>query len=502
MLEIFSYIDLVDIFQLQNILGLFFGSFVGMLVGALPGLGQTIALIMVLPISYSMGPTAAIFMMLSCYQSSGYGGSISSITLGIPGTPASVATALDGHALSKKGSPGKALAYALFASAVGGLIGGIIVMFLSNPMASFALNMSEPEYFLIAILGLIISVTIISKDFIMGLISAVFGLLISTIGTDLQSSVKRFTFGKIQLTTGIEITALLVGTFALTEIFIMALKVREKAIKLSKEGMSTKLTLEEVKEVFSSTVVGSVVGVFTGVVPGLGGPTAAWLGYASAERLTKNKLPFGEGNPSAIAGPESANNGAVGGNMIPLVIFGIPGNPMMAIILGAFMIQGIQPGAKIFIDQPKLIYTILFGFLLTSIVMYIVGRGLTPVFARFLAVPNRILFPIVLLLCILGVYASSLQMFNVWLAIGIGIISFTLIQIGFSIPAFVLAYVLGPLAEGSLRRSLKMYGNFKVFIQRPLSIFFLVIIIVIIITVFVSRTKKMLSKKDSKDTSV
>ncbi|WP_163851907.1 tripartite tricarboxylate transporter permease [Pseudooceanicola aestuarii] len=469
--------DFAALFQLSNLTGILIGTFVGLLIGALPGLGATVAIVMLLPFTYGMEPLASILMLVAAYQAAEYGGSISSIVLGIPGTPAAAATLLDGNAMAKASSPGKALSYSLAASTIGGLFGALLLLLLSVPLSVLALKMSDPEYFLIGVLGLLAVAGLSSDDLVKSLISVVLGLMAGTVGIDVISSVQRYTLGTPELLDGLNMVAILVGIFAISEVLKMVSEDLRKVYVTDTGGLSTRITLRELRKVVRAMSIGSVLGAIIGVFPGMGAGTSAWFSYSLAKRSSPRPESFGTGNPEGIAAPEAANNATVGGALLPLITLGIPGSASTAIILGAFIIHGIQPGPSIFTNEPQLTFGIFYGLLLATIAMFIAGKVLTPAFARVLTTPNAILVPIILILALIGVYTSHALMFDLWIALGFGVIFFILRKLDFSAPAFILAFVLSPIIEESLRRALLISnGSYTMFVTRGYSLGLLLII--------------------------
>lgn len=475
-MEVFDF-DFASLFELSNLIGILLGTFIGLLIGALPGLGATVAIVILLPFTYGMEPLASILMLVAAYQAAEYGGSISSIILGIPGTPAAAATILDGNALAKQSSPGKALAYSLTASSIGGLFGGIVLLFLSIPLASIALRMGDPEFFLIGILGLIAVAGLSGRDITRSFISVILGLMAGTVGTDVISSARRFTMGIPELFDGMHLVAVLVGIFAVAEILSMISTELHRTYIRDNRGLSTRLSFLEFRRIGRATAIGSGMGSIIGIFPGMGAGASAWFSYSLARNTSPKPEIFGNGNPEGIAAPEAANNATVGGALLPLITLGIPGSASTAIILGAFIIHGIQPGPSIFSTDTDLIYGIFYGFLLATLAMYVAGKLLTPLFARVLKTPNYLLVPTVLTLALIGVYASNYLLFDLWLALIFGIVFFVLNKLDFSAPAFILAFVLSPILEESLRRALLISnGSYEMFVTRGYSIAILLLI--------------------------
>lgn len=490
-MEFFGF-DLMNLFTVANLLAIVIGTFVGMLIGAMPGLGTMIAIILLLPATYAMDPLPAILLLLAAYQASEYGGSIASIILGIPGTPAAAATLLDGNTLAKQKSPGKALSYSLTASTIGGLFGGLMLIFLSVPLTKFALQISDPEIFLICFIGLIAVSLLSTKNKVNSMISVILGLIAGTVGLDLITGNARFTFGLPELMDGVNIIALVVGLYAIPEIFLMISSGLKKGKVQDTRRLKTGLTFKEFKGVAKPTGIGSIIGTFTGIFPGLGADAAAWFSYSAAKKASKHPKTFGTGNPEGIAAPESSNNASVGGGLVPLLSLGIPGTASAAIIMGAFIIQGIQPGPHLFMNQSDLVYGIFYGFLLTSIVMFIWGKFVTSMFAKVLIVPSSFLVPIILILSIVGIYASRQLSLDIWISLGIGIAMYFLRKLDFSMPSIILAFVLGPIMETSLRRSLVLSdGSYSIFFTRTYSI----ILVLIIVAVFIFSILRWLKER-------
>lgn len=494
-MDIFT-MDYSMLFTFENLIFIIFGTTFGLLAGALPGLGATISIALLLPLTYTMSPLAAILMLVAVYQSAEYGGSISSVILGVPGTPAAVATVIDGNAMSKKGLPGKALGYSLTASFIGGIIGSIILMLLAVPLSRLAIQFGASEFFLLGILGLVCVVSLSSKDIPKSVISVLFGLLVGMIGMDVLTGAERFTVGSMYLLEGLPLIPLLVGMFAISEILMMLTDDLQKRYVTDTKNIKTKITWKEFKGVRRSILKSSFIGAFAGVIPGLGAGPASWLAYSEAKRVSKNPENFGKGEPNGIAAPEAANNAVVGGALVPLLTLGIPGSPASAVILGAFMIHGIQPGPRLFNEDPNLIYSIFLGFMFTAFAMYIIGKYTTTLCARMLIIPNYVLLPIILMVALIGAYVARGSLFDVWIAIGAGIIAFFMRNLDYSLPAFILAYVLSPLIEQSLRRALLLSdGSFSIFFTRGYSI----VILVLIATLIGSKILETLKKRRTSD---
>lgn len=492
----FLQFDLTALLDPFNLLVILIGSVMGVLFGAIPGVGTMVILVLFLPISFMLEPLPAILLLLAVYQSSEYGGSISSIMLGIPGSPSNVATLLDGYPMTKQRTPGRALALSLYASTIGGLVGGLALVFLSQPMASFAMQLSYPEYFLVGTLGIMAVAVISSNDFLRSVISAVLGLMVGTVGMDLITGSPRFTGGQMELFDGFSLVAIIIGIFAFSEVITM---IRERANAEPPKDIpkvSTKLPLREFRPNIKAALIGSSVGTGVGIFPGTGSGTASWFGYGLSKKFSNDPKKFGHGSPEGLVGCESANNSSVGGALLPLLTLGIPGSPAVAIVMGAFLMHGIVPGPHTFTSDPVLTYGILFGFVLTSVGMFLSGKLLTPMFSRIVKIPGELLVPGVLLISIVGVYAANTSIFELWVAIIIGLIGFFMRNMGFSLPAFVLAFVLSGIIEENFRRSLLASGgDFTVFVTRPVSLVIVLLIVGIVVLGLVSkyRAKKKMA---------
>lgn len=475
MLEILSY-DVSALFTLQSMAAIVFGSLAGLIIGTLPGLGATIAVVLLLPLTYSMSPLASILMLIAAYQGSEYGGSISSIILGIPGTPAAVATTIDGNAMARQDKAGLALGYSLAASTLGGIFGGLVLIFLAVPLAKLAVRFSDPEFFLIGVAGLIAVSALSSRNAVKSALSVLLGLMVGTVGLDAFTGVPRYTFGSLELLEGISMIALLTGMFAFSELFSIISKDLGTRFSSSMKHLRTGLKWREFRSILRPATIGAGIGSVVGIFPGMGAGPASWFAYIQAKKSSRTPERFGQGAPEGIAAPEAANNATVGGAMVPLLALGIPGSPSTAIILGAFIIHGIQPGPNLFSGSGDLAAGLFYGFLLSTLVMYVAGRLVTNMFARSLSISNSYLVPIVLILSIVGIYASKGLHFNLWLALGVGVLAYLMKRLDYSLPSFILAFILSPIIEESWRRTMLLSdGSLSIFVERPYALVILVL---------------------------
>lgn len=489
-MDMFSF-DFGALLSLQSLGAILFGTMVGLVIGTLPGLGATVAVVLLLPLTYSMSPLASILMLIAAYQGSEYGGSISSIILGIPGTPAAVATVIDGNAMARKDLAGKALGYSLAASTLGGLLGGLVLIFLAVPLAKLAVRFSDPEFFLIGVAGLIAVGALSSRNAVKSALSVLLGLMVGTIGLDAFMGIPRFTFGRLELLEGVGMIALLTGLFAFSEIFAIISLELNKRFSSGSARLKTGLTWAEMRSIARPALLGSAIGSIVGLFPGMGAGPASWFAYIQAKRMSRRPQEFGKGSPEGIAAPEAANNATVGGALVPLLALGIPGSPSTAIILGAFIIHGIQPGPNLFAASPDLVMGLFYGFLLATVAMYVAGRLVTNLFARALTISNSYLVPMVLILSIIGIFASHGLFFDLWLALGVGVLAFFLRRLDYSLPSFILAFILSPIIEESLRRTMLLSGGeLTIFVTRPYSLAILVLIALFIGGTLVARLRR------------
>jgi len=467
-MDLLAHLDLAMLLSAAGSIVL--GLFVGMLFGALPGLGLTIAITLLLPLTYTMEPLNAILMLLAVYQAAEYGGSISAIALGIPGTVMAAPIVKDGRAMAQESSPGRALGFSLYGSTLGGLVGGLVLILFAQPLARFALRLGDAEFFLLGLMGLVAVTAFAERDPIKVAISICFGMIAGTIGLDVFTGMPRLTFDVPQLYEGLNLIALVVGLFAFSEAFFMMAGNMRHRFMFDARQMKITLTLREMLGGLKAGMIGGVIGTLLGILPGVGSTVAGWLSYSAAKSASRHPEKFGKGSGEGIAAPDSANNAVVGGALLPFLTLGIPGTAGIAIIAGAFIIHGITPGPQMIRDHPDLINGIFVGFIVTTFGMFLMGKFLSRGFARALVTPNFVLVPGVLILSIVGVYTSRAQIFDLWLALAIGAGAYLMRRLDYSVAGFVLAFVLSPIIEVSFRRALLISGDdYTVFVTRPIS---------------------------------
>jgi len=455
---------------------LFLGVAGGIIVGAIPGLTGSVGIILLLPFIYQLDASTAIVMLCGMFCGAIYGGSISAILISIPGTPSAAATVLDGYPLAQKGEAGKAIGIATIASTTGGIISTFCLMFIAPQLARFALKFGPEEYFALMIFGLTIIASVSGESLVKGLISGFFGLLIATIGLDPITGYARFSFNIPNLMTGFPLLSVLIGLFAISQIFIQMEAVGEKSRHFRQKIKNVLPSFKELKRLSTVIIASSFLGTFIGIIPGTGGTIASFLAYSEAKRWSKNPESFGKGNIIGVAAPEAANNGTTGGAMVPLLSLGIPGDVITAVMLGALLLIGIRPGPLLFKEHPEIINSIFAGMLLANVLILLLGILSVRLFPQVLRTPAAILFPVIFTLCFLGAFSLNNSVYDMFIALVFGIIGYIMRKNNFPVAPVVLGVVLGPIAEDELGRALIIsHGDWTVLFQSPLAIFFYVI---------------------------
>ena len=468
----------------------FLGVFMGTLVGVLPGLGPTAAISLLLPVSFHIPPVSTIIMLAGIYYGAMYGGSTTSILVNIPGEAASVITCLDGYQMAKKGRAGPALGIAAFGSFIAGTLGVVGIMLVAPPMAKFALAFGPAEYFSLMLMGIVIIIYMSSGSILRDLLSAMFGLLLGTIGMDSISGTQRLTFGILELTDGIGFIPAVMGLFGVSEILVNV----ERAVVNTLVTEKVKNLLpnrQDWKESFWPIMRGTVLGFFMGVLPGPAPVISTYASYALEKKISKTPEKFGTGHIVGVAGPESANNAASCGAMIPLFTLGIPANSVIAVLLGAFMIHGLQPGPMFITKYPDVFWATIVSMYLGNVMLLVLNLPLIPLWVKVLKVPYAILFPLILIFCLIGVYSLNFSQVEITLMTGFGVLGYLMKKYKFEMPPLILALVLGPMIESNLRLSLLMsQGDPTTFLRRPLSAVFMIISIVLIVLSMVPSLQK------------
>ena len=472
---------------------LVFGGWGGFLFWAMPGRSVNLGLALLLPLAFAFKGIAGILMLLGIYCGAIYGGSISAILLKTPGTPASVATTLDGYPLATKlHQPGRALGISTMASTFGGIFSTVCLVIMAPLLAKVALQFSKPEYFALAVFGLSIITSVSSGNVIKGVMGGLVGLFLATIGIDAMSGVIRFTFGTNYLLGGVSFIPILIGVFALAQV-LQSIEDNWKYIhQTTKMAIDRTLPrLSDIRRVFVTLLRSSAIGTFIGCIPGTGGDIASFVAYDQAKRWSRHKDNFGQGEPEGVAAPEAGNNAVSGGAFIPVLTLGIPGDGATAIMMGALMVQGIQPGPMLFLEKAPYVYAIFLGLFFANVVMCLMGYSLIRLFAKVTQVPTVILLPLILVMTFVGTYSYNNSMSDVFVMVGSGILGYFLNKLEFSMSSLIIGIILGAMAEQNFVGSLIMSdGSLSIFWMRPLCLFFLVAAVVMLLAPLFSFGKK------------
>jgi putative tricarboxylic transport membrane protein len=476
--------------QPTNLLYCFIGVFIGTMVGVLPGIGPTSAMSLLLPVTLSGTPESGIIMMAGIYYGAMYGGSTTSILVNIPGEAASVVTCLDGHEMAKRGRAGPALGISALGSFIAGTVSIILLMLIAPRLAEVAIAFGPAEYFSLMVLGLVMLTFLTQGSMAKALLMACFGLILGLVGLDSINAQPRLTFGSIYLIDGIGIIPLVMGLFGVAEVLFNT----EQSLK--RELVTTKINnllpnADDWKRSAGPIARGTALGFFLGVLPGTGAVLATFGSYAIEKRLSKTPERFGQGAIEGVAGPEAANNAAAGGAFIPLMTLGIPPNVVMALLLGAFIIHGLQPGPLLIAQNPQLFWGIVAAMYIGNAMLLVLNLPLIGMWIQLLRLPYNVLFPLILLFTIIGVYASGSNVFDIYMMITFGIMGYFMRKFGFEPAPLVLAFVLGPLLENNLRKALILsQGDLTTFVQRPISGTCLVIAMAILLSPLLPNLRK------------
>ena len=475
--------------QPSNLFYCFMGALMGTLVGVLPGLGPVATIALLLPATFHLSPVSAMIMLAGICYGAMYGGSTTSIMLNIPGEAASVVTCLDGYMMARKGRAGPALGISAFGSFIAGTFSLIGLVFLAPPLARFALRFGPPEYFSMMIMGMTVVTYLARTSMIKALMMAALGVMVGIIGMDPIAAKPRFTFGIAEFYDGISLPPVMMGLFGVAEVLEnIGTTVKREVFSRKIRGLYP--NKEDWKRSARPIARGTLLGFFMGIVPGIGNIIPTFLSYALEKKISKHPERFGTGEIEGVASPEACNNAAVGGTFIPLMSLGIPANAMTAILLGALMIYGLQPGPLLIKNSPDLFWGVIASMYIGNIMLLVLNLPLIPLWVQVLKIPYSYLFSFILLFVCIGAYSLSNNVIDIFIAIGFGILGYFLKKFGYEAAPFVLAFVLGPLLETSLRRSLILSdGSFMIFLKRPLSAFFLFIVVFIIILPLITKKR-------------
>ncbi len=456
----------------QNLLAMCLGGLWGIVAGALPGISTSMGVVLLMPFTYAMGPVTAFAMLVSAYCGGITGGSITSILFGIPGEPSAVCTVIEGHALAKQGHAAHALWVFILASAIGGIFSVFVMMAATPLIANFALRFGPAEYFALTILGLSVVSGLSGDSVLKGVISCLFGLFLATIGTDGITGEERYTFDTTILLGGINFVSAMIGLLAISEIFIEAEEpFQEVKGSATYRGLKEELpTIAEYKEHWWTLTKSCVIGTLSGALPGGGATIASFLAYGEAARSSKNPERFGKGAIDGLMATEASNNASTGGSLTILLSLGIPANPAMAMLFSALIIYGIQPGPLFIKNNPDLFWGLVASMYLGNALLLLLNLPMIGIWVQVLKVPYRILFPLILLFCLIGAYSLDNSSFDVIVMILFGMLGYLMKKFKYDGAPLVLAFVLGPILEQSLRRSLMISGgSFRIFFTRPIA---------------------------------
>ncbi len=477
--------------QPENILFCLIGVALGTAVGVLPGIGPTATIAMLLPITFNLDAVGALIMLAGIYYGAQYGGSTTAILINLPGESSSAVTAIDGHQMARQGRAGPALATAALGSFFAGTVATVALALFAPPLADVALKFGPAEYFSLVVLGLIASIALASGSMLKALAMIVLGLLLGTVGQDIYSGTPRFTFGQRELYSGLNFVSLAVGMFGVAEILRNLEDEKGRTVGVSKVK-NLWLTRDEFRKIVAPVLRGTGLGSALGILPGGGHILAAFASYSVEKRVSKHPETFGHGAIEGVAAPESANNAAAQTSFIPLLTLGLPANPVMALMLGAFIIQGITPGPNVIDDEPDLVWGLIASMWLGNLILVLLNLPLIGLWVKMLTIPYRVLFPAIIAFAAIGCYSLGFNAYNVYAIAFFGILGYGLIKLGCEPAPLLLGFVLGPLLEKHLRRALIIsHGDPSVFVTRPLSAVLLgLAVVVLVITVLPTIRKK------------
>lgn len=490
---------LVTILSFQNIFLIIIGVSSGIFIGALPGLSGSMAIALLISFTYKWELYPALIMMISVWVGAVYGGSKTSILINIPGTPAAVATSFDGFPLAKKGDAAYGIGLATLGSLIGGIIGALFLAILAPPIARFGLKFGSAEFFLLACWGLTAISSVSGNKLSKGILTAAMGLTLSTIGMDPMTGFGRFTFGKIQFMGGISFIPVLIGAFGLSEVFIQFEKILSKPTILELNKFSIRKYVKDIRRYISLITRCGIIGSVIGSIPGIGGEVASIVAYDHAKNSVKNpSTPFGEGAYEGIIAPETANNAALGGALIPLLTLGIPGDALTAVLLGAMHVHGLRPGPLVFNYDKTFFFVIVLAVFIAHLGMAFLGMVGNKTLAKIVTIPKSILLPIIVILSVVGSFAIQNRLFDVYIMVFFGFVGYGFKKFNYPIGPLVLGIILGNLADTSLRRTLMMFeGNIlRAVYSNPISIILILLIFITVInqTQFFTVMKNKLFK--------
>jgi putative tricarboxylic transport membrane protein len=456
------------------------GCVLGTLIGVLPGLGPAAGTAILIPITFKLDPTGAIIMLSAIYYGAMYGGTITSVLLNVPGEAASVITCIDGHQMAKQGRGGTALGIAAIGSFIGGIAATVALVVVATPLSTLALKFGPPEFFALMLFGLSLVTGLAGRSLVAGVLMTALGLWLAMVGIDPVRGAPRFTFGIPELYDGVGFIPVVMGLFGIGEILMTAEKPYKEVIKTSLAHLLP--SREEWRRSAGAIVRGTGIGFFLGLIPGVGSIIPTFMSYITEKRVSKEPEKFGNGAIEGVAGPETANNAYANAAMVPLLTLGIPSSPTIAVLMGAFIVNGLTPGPFLFQERPELVWAIIASFFIGNVVLLILNLPLVGLWAKILEIPWQYVCVGTLLFCILGAYSINQSVFDIWLMLIFGVIGYLLRKLDFPMAPAVLGLILGPQLERSLRTSLEMSaGDFTIFLTRPITAVLLMLSVTVLV---------------------
>ncbi|EHA14690.1 tripartite tricarboxylate transporter permease [Halomonas sp. HAL1] len=495
MFDIFL-ISLTELISPVNLLLIMGACILGLVVGSLPGLNASMAVAIMLPLTFSLSPGVGLAVMIAVYIGGLSGGMVSAVLLNMPGTPSSIATTFEGYPMAQRGEAVKALGTCALASFAGGLFSLLLLVMFAPIISRVAIKLGPAEYFSLSLMALTLVVALSRGSMIKGMLAGLLGLLIGTVGFAPVDGTARFTFGSISMMSGLGIIPVMIGLFAISQVLRDAYESKElPSINLDIKGVG--VTLREVRNNIVNVIRSSLIGVGIGVLPGIGGTASNMIAYGVAQQSSRTPEKFGKGTVEGLWATESANNASIGGALLPLITLGIPGDGVTAILIGAFMIHGLQPGPLLFVNNPGVVSSVYAAFMLAVLFVVVFQLLTLKIFPRVLRIPQHYMLPVLVVLSVIGAYASDYRLFDVWIMLAVGV---TTVAIGLAklpLGPLVLGFVLGPIVETNLRRALMHSdGAVDIFFTRPISVSFLAIaVIVVTLSLFPNLLKSLVPKR-------
>ncbi|MFC0160806.1 tripartite tricarboxylate transporter permease [Mameliella alba] len=456
------------------------GAILGLVLGAIPGISSTMALAILMPVTFTMEPGVAILFLISVFMSSVYGGSISAILMKLPGTPASIFTQIDGYPMAQSGRAGHALNYALVASTVGGMVGLALLVVLAPVLADFATNFRSPEFAAVALFGIVMLSFASNGSTLVASVVGFVGVLLGMVGFDALTDAQRMTMNQPMLQSGLNLIPVIIGLFGLGEILQNLVRFGDSPTARPAIG-KVMLPLSELTRRWKVMLRGSVIGTFIGAIPAAGSAVAVSIAYAQERRLSKEPEKFGRGHPDGLVAPEAANSASVGGSLIPLIALGVPGDTITAVLMGALMVHGLTPGPLLFANDPTFVSWIYVSVLLALVATLVLGLGMIRAAVLVTRIPPQLMYVFIAVFCVIGAFAIRNDMNDVYVMIAFGVVGFVFSRIGLPVTPLAFGLILGPILEENLRRSLMIsQGSWKIFIDRPISATLLAVCVLLV----------------------